>query len=267
MMTAVSKGFRSESGVSQVKVYIVGAGPGDPGLITVKGLRCVQAADVLVYDRLVHPDLLAEAPPSAERIYVGKEQNHHSVPQEGINALMVEKAMAGKTVVRLKGGDPFVFGRGAEEVLYLLEHGVACEVVPGVSSATAVPAYAGIPITHREYSSMVSIITGHETFYKTRPPLRFDLIAPNDSTLVILMGMTNIERLTEELVRHGRPAHTPACVISWGTYPQQHIVTGSLADIASRVSREKVSPPGVIVIGEVVRFRETFLKYGGLYGH
>ncbi len=259
----MSEGIRQ---VIQSKVYIVGAGPGDPGLITVKGLHYLQRADVLIYDRLVHPDLVAQAPPHAERIYVGKEQNYHTIPQENINELMVQRARQHKTVVRLKGGDPFVFGRGAEEVLYLLRHGIACEVVPGVSSATAVPAYAGIPITHREYSSMVSIITGHETFTKHRPPLRYDLIAPSDSTLVILMGMTNIEQLTNELIHHGRSPRTPACVITWGTYPEQQVVTSTLEDIAHRVLDEKMSPPGVIVIGEVVRFRELFRTYGDLYG-
>lgn len=248
------------------KVYIVGAGPGDPGLITVKGLRCVQQAEVLIYDRLVHPDILGEAPHFAQKVYVGKEQSHHTVPQEQINALMAEKARAGRVVVRLKGGDPFVFGRGAEEVVYLLCRGVACEVIPGVSSATAVPAYAGIPITHRKFSSMVSIIAGHETSHADRPSLRYDLIARTESTLVILMGMTNLVNLAHQLIKYGRSPETPVCVISWGTYPQQQTLVGTLGDITKKAQETPLPPPGVIVIGEVVRFRESFLRYGKLYG-
>jgi uroporphyrinogen III methyltransferase / synthase len=252
--------------VEKGKVYIVGAGPGDPGLITVRGLRYVQHAEVLMYDRLIHPDLIEEAPKDAEKIYVGKEHSHHTLAQEDINALMVAKAREKKIVVRLKGGDPFIFGRGAEEALHLLDHGISCEVVPGVSSATAVPAYAGIPITHREYCSMVSIITGHETFTKNRSRLRYELIAPNDSTLVILMGMTNLKNLTEQLIKYGRSPTTPVCIISWGTYPQQQTVTGTLADIAGKNEKARLPPPGVMVIGEVVRFQEQFLRHGNLCG-
>jgi uroporphyrinogen III methyltransferase/synthase len=252
--------------VQKGKVYLVGAGPGDPGLITVRGLRIVQHAEVVIYDRLVHSDILEEAPKDAQRIYVGKEQSYHTVPQDKINALMVEKAREGRIVVRLKGGDPFVFGRGAEEVSYLLEHGIPCEVVPGVSSATAVPAYAGIPITHRQICSMVSVITGHETFDKDRSQLRYDLIAPNDSTLVILMGMTNLKHITEQLIRHGRSPSTPVCIISWGTYPRQQSMTGTLADIVQAQEDIPLPPPGIIVIGEVVSFREKFLRYGNLCG-
>lgn len=242
------------------KVYLVGAGPGDPELITLKGLRLLEQADVVIYDRLVHPDLLARVRPDAEKVYVGKKCDHHTVPQDEINALMTRKAQEGKRVVRLKGGDPFVFGRGAEEALYLVEHGVPWEVVPGVTSATAVPAYVGIPITHREFSSMASIITGHETFSKDRTCLRYDLIAPNDSTLVILMGMTNLKTIVEELVRHGRPAETPTCIITRGTYPQQRIVVGTLGDIEAKKEAAGLKPPGIIVIGDVVRLREKLLR-------
>ena len=241
------------------KVYLVGAGPGDPGLITWKGLRLLKMADVVIYDRLVHPEILSEIPLAAEKLYVGKKCDHHTVPQEEINALMVEKAREGKIVVRLKGGDPFVFGRGAEEVLHLVEHGIPWEVVPGVTSATAVPAYAGIPITHREFSSMASIITGHETFSKDRTQLRYDLIAPNDSTLVILMGMTNLATIVQELIRHGRPASTPTCIITWGTYPEQKVLNGTLGDIAEKNEKAGLRPPGIIVIGEVVRLRERLI--------
>ncbi len=243
----------------QGKVYLVGAGPGDPGLITLKGFRLLQMADVVIYDRLVHPEILAEVPQEAEKLYVGKKCDHHTLPQDEINALMVRKAREGKIVVRLKGGDPFVFGRGAEEVLHLVQEGIPWEVVPGVTSATAVPAYAGIPITHREFSSMASIITGHETFSKDLSQLRYDLIAPNDSTLVILMGMTNLNKIVEELTRYGRAAATPACIITWGTYPEQKVLTGTLGDILEKKEKAGLKPPGIIVIGEVVRLRERIL--------
>lgn len=246
-------------GVEKGKVYLVGAGPGDPGLITLKGFRLLKMADVVIYDRLVHPEILSEIPLEAEKLYVGKQCDHHTLPQDEINALMARKAKEGKIVVRLKGGDPFVFGRGAEEVLYLVEEGIPWEVVPGVTSATAVPAYAGIPITHRQFSSMASIITGHETFSKDLSQLRFDLIAPNDSTLVILMGMTNLQKIVEELIRHGRPPATPACIITWGTYPEQKVLTGTLEDLVEKKDRAGLRPPGIIVIGEVVRLRERLL--------
>lgn len=245
--------------MQQGKVYLVGAGPGDPELITVKGLRLVRQADVVIYDRLVHPDILNQMRLEAERFYVGKECTHHTVPQDRINALMVLKAREGKSVVRLKGGDPFVFGRGAEEVLYLVENGIPWEVIPGVTSATAVPAYAGIPITHREFSSMASIITGHETFKKELTRVRYDLIGPTDSTLVILMGMTNLHAITRELLSAGRPASTPACIVTRGTYPEQQVLTGTLSDIAAIKDEAGLQPPGVVVIGEVVRLREKFL--------
>jgi uroporphyrin-III C-methyltransferase len=241
------------------KVTLVGAGPGDPELITVKGLRLVQEADVLIYDRLAHPDILKQARPDAKRLYVGKESDHHTVPQDEINALMVAEARKGKKIVRLKGGDPFVFGRGAEEILYLVEEGIPWEIVPGVTSATAVPAYTGIPITHRDFSSMVSIITGHEAFTDGKPGLRYDLIAPNDSTLVILMGMSNLKKITGELLRHGRPGTTPACIITWGTYPNQQVLTGTLEDLAEKKDAAGLKPPGIVIIGEVVRLREKFL--------
>ncbi|MEW6442169.1 MAG: uroporphyrinogen-III C-methyltransferase [bacterium] len=238
------------------KVYLVGAGPGDPELITLRGLRLVQEADAVVHDRLIHPKILEQIRPGAERFYVGKECDHHTVPQEKINSLLVQKAREGKAVVRLKGGDPFVFGRGAEEVLYLVEQGVPWEVVPGVTSATAVPAYAGIPITHREFSSMASIITGHETSKQELSRLPYHLIGPNDSTLVILMGMTNLQTITQELMAHGRPPSTPACVITRGTYPEQQVLAGTLSDIAARKEEAGLEPPGIIVIGEVVRLRD-----------
>lgn len=247
-------------GSEKGKVYLVGAGPGDPGLITLKGFRLLQMADVVVYDRLIHPEILSEIPQETEKLYVGKECDHHTVPQDEINALIVRKAREGKIVVRLKGGDPFVFGRGAEEVLYLVEEGIEWEVVPGVTSATAVPAYAGIPITHREFSSMASIITGHETFSKDLTQLRYDLIAPNDSTLVILMGMTNLKKIVEQLTLHGRPPETPACIITWGTYPEQQVMTATLGDIVEKKEEAGLNPPGIIVIGEVVRLRERLLR-------
>jgi uroporphyrinogen III methyltransferase/synthase len=241
------------------KVYLVGAGPGDPGLITLKGFRLLKMADVVIYDRLVHPEILSEIPQEAEKLYVGKQCDHHTLPQDEINALMVQKAREGKIVVRLKGGDPFVFRRGAEEVLYLVQEGIEWEIVPGVTSATAVPAYAGIPITHREFSSMASIITGHETFSKDLTQLRYDLIAPNDSTLVILMGMTNLKKIVDELTHHGRPLTTPVCIITWGTYPEQQVLIGTMGNIVEKKETAGLQPPGIIVIGEVVRLRERLL--------
>ena len=220
------------------KVYLVGAGPGDPGLITLKGFRLLKMADVVIYDRLVHPEILSEIPLETEKFYVGKKCDHHTVPQDEINALMVDKAREGKIIV---------------------EEGIEWEVVPGVTSATAVPAYAGIPITHREFSSMVSIITGHETFSKDRTQLRYDLIAPNDSTLVILMGMTSLNTIVDELILHGRPASTPTCIITWGTYPEQQVISGTLGDILDKKEKAGLNPPGIVVIGEVVRLREELV--------
>jgi uroporphyrin-III C-methyltransferase len=229
-------------------VYLVGAGPGAPGLITVRGLELIRAAEVIVYDRLVSPALIEEAPQSALRIFAGKTAGYHSLPQEEINALLIEHARAGRKVVRLKGGDPFVFGRGGEEVEALAEAGVAYEVVPGVSAAIAVPAYAGIPLTHRRLSSSFAVITGHEA---CKPGAKVDWtrLATAVDTLVVLMGLSNLPRIAAALISHGRAAKTPAAVIGSGTTEKQCVVVATLEDIAEKA--KSVPPPAVIVIGEV----------------
>jgi uroporphyrin-III C-methyltransferase len=231
-------------------VYLVGAGPGAPGLLTVRGLELIRAAEVIVYDRLVSPALLEEAPHSAQRIFAGKAAGYHSLPQEEINALLIDHARAGRKVVRLKGGDPFVFGRGGEEAEALAEAGVPFEIVPGVSSAIAVPACAGIPLTHRRLSSSFAVITGHEAC-KDGAKVDWTRLATAVDTLVVLMGLTNLPRIAAELATHGRAPETPVAVISSGTTEKQRVVTGTLRDIAEKAAA--FSPPAVIVIGEVVR--------------
>lgn len=234
------------------KVYLVGAGPGDPDLITVKGLRCLRAADVVVYDRLVNAALLDEVPASARRIFVGKQPGRCSLRQEEINALLVEQASLGRTVVRLKGGDPFVFGRGGEEALALVEAGITFEVVPGISSAIAVPAYAGIPVTHRSQSGALTIVTGHETSEHALPLVDWDALAKLGGTLVVLMGVATLPEITQKLLQAGMAPTTPAAVIEQGTVSRQRMVSASLADIAARVTTAGLHSPSVVVIGRVV---------------
>jgi uroporphyrin-III C-methyltransferase len=231
------------------KVYLVGAGPGAPDLLTVRGLELIRSADVIVYDRLVSPALLEEAPADAQRIFAGKSAGYHSLPQEEINCLLIQYARTGRNVVRLKGGDPFVFGRGGEEAQALAKAGVPFEVVPGVSSAIAVPACAGIPLTHRNLSSSFAVITGHEAC-KEGTKVDWSRLATGIDTLVILMGLTNLPRIVAELIKHGRAPETPAAVISSGTTEKQRVATGTLSDISTKTTA--MSPPAVIVIGEVV---------------
>ncbi|MBM4278801.1 MAG: uroporphyrinogen-III C-methyltransferase [Deltaproteobacteria bacterium] len=242
--------------MSSGKVYLVGAGPGDPGLMTLKGRACLQQADVVVYDRLVDESILKEAPERAEKIYVGKASNRHTLPQEAINQLLVEKAKEGKTVVRLKGGDPFVLGRGGEEAEALALGRIPFEVVPGISSAVAGPAYAGIPVTHRGIASSFTVVTGHKASDRGEPNIAWDKLATGTDTLVILMGIGNLSHLVEQLIKHGRSSSTPVAVITQGTTPHQRCVTGTLQDIVERVSAEDLKPPSVIVIGEVVNLRD-----------
>ena len=213
-------------------VYLVGAGPGDPGLITVRGLALLRRADVVVYDQLASPELLKEAPAGAELLYVGKKAGAHAVPQGGINELLVQRARAGLTVVRLKGGDPFVFGRGGEEAEELAAAGIPFEVVPGVTSAVAVPAYAGIPVTHRRYTTLVTFITGHEDPTKEASTIPWAALGQNPGTLVFLMGVKNLAENCRRLVDAGRAAETPAAVIQSGTTLTQRTVVGTLATIA-----------------------------------
>lgn len=230
------------------RVYLVGAGPGDPGLITVRGLMCLRQAEVLVYDRLIHPHLLDEAPPSAERRHVGKVPGRHACAQAEINGLLIAQARAGKIVVRLKGGDPFVFGRGGEECQALAEASIPFEVVPGVTSAIAVPAYAGIPVTHRGLARTFTVITGHtdngHLFSEDWDSLRYT------GTLVCLMGVGYLPEIIRQLAMHGRAAETPVAVIQQGTTVEQCVVIGTLADIAEKA--REVRPPATIVVGEVV---------------
>lgn len=237
------------------KVYLVGAGPGDPGLITVKGLECLRRADVIVYDRLVDESILDHADPKAEKIYVGKASSHHTLPQEAINRLLIDKAREGKTVIRLKGGDPFVLGRGGEEADSLRRGRISFEVVPGVSSAVAVPAYAGIPVTHRGVASSFAVVTGHKAFDKSKPEIAWDRLAAGPDTLVILMGMKNLPHVVDQLMKHHKPAATPVAVIIEGTTARQRSVAGTLGDIVKKVRSENLKPPAVVVIGNVVKLR------------
>lgn len=242
-------------------VYLVGAGPGDPGLLTLKGKGCLERSDVVVYDALVDKHVLEYAAPGAQMIYAGKREGHHSRSQEEINALLVQFARVGLTVTRLKGGDPFVFGRGGEEALALAEAGIPFEVVPGVTAGVAVPAYAGIPVTHRNTAAVVTFVTGHERTDRDVSAIRWDNLGPGHGTLVFFMGLRNLPEIAAHLVRHGRPADTPAAVIEWGTTEFQRVVTGTLADIAPRVQEAGLAPPALIVVGEVVALRDALRWY------
>ncbi|NLC69858.1 MAG: uroporphyrinogen-III C-methyltransferase [Desulfuromonadaceae bacterium] len=237
-------------------VFLVGAGPGDPGLITVKGLRCLREAEVVVYDLLANPLLLEEAPPRAERIFVGKSRGFHPTPQEKINELLVERARRGKKVVRLKGGDPYIFGRGGEEAQYLVRHGIPFEVVPGITAAFAAAAYAGIPITHRDYTTSVGLVTGHMDPEKKMTSLDWEKLAGAVGTLAFYMGMANLPLISSELIRHGRSPQTPVAVISWGTTPRQRTLVATLGDVVERVEGEGITPPAIILVGEVVSLRQ-----------
>ena len=238
------------------KVYLVGAGPGDPGLITVSGKACIENADVLIYDYLASPSLLRYAEDSAEKIYVGKKGGDHTLSQDGINALIVEKAKAGLTVTRLKGGDPFIFGRGGEEAEVLIDAGIAFEIVPGVTSAIAAPAYAGIPLTHRQYTSTVAFITGHEDPAKDVSSIDWSSLARGIGTLVFLMGVKNLPEIVKRLIQNGRSSKTPAAVVRWGTTSRQKTVSGTLENIAQKVQEAELKAPAIIIVGEVVTLRD-----------
>ncbi len=238
-------------------VYLIGAGPGDPGLITVKGLECLRKASVVIYDYLAAPSLLRHAGRDAELIYVGKKGGDHTLSQEGINALIVEKAREGHMVVRLKGGDPFVFGRGGEEAEALIEAGIPFEIVPGVTSAIAAPAYAGIPLTHRKHTATVAFVTGHEDPTKEASTIDWAALAKGIGTLVFFMGVKNLHQIARRLVENGRSADTPAALIRWGTTPRQQTVSGTLANIVRRAEEAEIKAPAIIVVGEVVNLRQT----------
>ena len=238
------------------KVYLVGAGPGDPGLITVKGMRALEQAQVVVYDRLVDPVQLRAVPEGAERIFVGKARGRQELTQTEINDLLVEKAAQGLIVVRLKGGDPFVFGRGGEEALALREKGLAFEIVPGVTSAIAGPAYAGIPLTHRGISTSFTIVSGSEDPAKPESSVPWEVLAKNGGTLVVLMGWASLERILETLEREGMPATTPAALVQWGTWSDQKTVTGNIGNILTLGKESGLTPPVITVIGDVVDLRK-----------
>ena len=241
--------------MSKGRVYLVGAGPGDPGLLTLKGKEVLERAEVVIYDYLANEEFLQFAPPEAERIYVGKKGGDHTMGQEEINRLLVEKGRA-HVVVRLKGGDPFVFGRGGEEAQELVVAGIPFEVVPGVTAAIAVPAYAGIPLSHRDYAASMAFITGHEREDKTDSKIVWDRLATGVGTLVFFMGVKNLPEICQSLITHGRPAETPVAVIRWGTTPEQQTVIGTLQNIAEKVAQANLKPPAITVVGEVVRLRE-----------
>lgn len=238
------------------KVYLVGAGPGDPGLLTLKGKDCIASADVIIYDFLAAKELLKYASPAAERIYAGKQGGDHTLTQDRINALLVEKGKAGHTVTRLKGGDPFIFGRGGEEIEALIAAGIPFEIVPGVTSAIAAPAYAGIPLTHRQYASSVTFITGHEDPTKTESMLNWEALARTGGTLVFLMGVKNLPQIAERLMGCGMPPETPAALVRWGTTSAQQTVTGTLSTITANVEKANLKPPCIIVVGDVVELRD-----------
>ena len=249
----------AHAGLDRVgRVYLVGSGPGDPKLITARGLEVLRRADVVVYDRLVSPALLEEAPADAELVYAGKAPGGHCMPQEGINALLVREARLGKAVVRLKGGDPFVFGRGVEEALACAEAGVLWEVVPGVSSVVGVTARAGIPLTTRGYGGSFAVATAHRAEDGT-DPLDWGALARMD-TLVVLMGVERLGEVVERLRAHGRAPETPIALVENGTLPDERVVTGTLGDIVERAARARVRPPAVIVVGEVVGLRAVLAE-------
>lgn len=243
--------------LSSGKVYLVGAGPGDPGLITVKGLECIRTSEVIIYDYLASPTLLKYAPKPAEIIYVGKKGGDHTLSQEGINALIAEKAKQGKVVTRLKGGDPFIFGRGGEEAEVLVKEGIPFEIVPGVTSAIAAAAYAGIPLTHREFTPTLAFVTGHEDPNKETSGIDWSALAKGIGTIVFFMGVKNLPSITRNLIEKGMSPDMPVAVIRWGTTADQLTVTGTLESIVERVKAAGLKAPAITVVGKVVQLRET----------
>ncbi len=250
------------------KVYLVGAGPGDIKLITIRGLELIRQADVIIYDNLVNKGLLEYAHAGVEIIYAGKEASRHELPQKEINTLLAEKARGNEVVVRLKGGDPFIFGRGGEEAEHLAGIGIPFEIVPGVTSAISVPAYAGIPLTHRDHASTVVFITGHEDEKKSASSINWHELATGPDTLVFLMGVKNLGKIAKRLIFEGKDPDTPACVIRSGTLPAQKVVRGTLATISEEARKMQLTPPAIIVVGSVIRLRDklNWFEHKPLFG-
>jgi uroporphyrinogen III methyltransferase/synthase len=242
-------------------VYLVGAGPGDPSLITLRGVECLKKAEVVVYDYLANEQLLCHAPESAERIYAGKVGGRHNQGQEEINHLLVAKAAEGKTVVRLKGGDPFVFGRGGEECEALRDAGILFEVVPGVTAAVGASAYSGIPLTHRDITASVAFVTGQEDKDKNESNIDWDKLSIGGGTVVFYMGVTTLRRNMQRMIEHGRPPETPVALVRWATTPCQQILVGTLANIADKAKESDFKPPAVTIVGEVVALRTKLQWY------
>jgi uroporphyrin-III C-methyltransferase len=261
--TLIARRARPE-GVEPGRVYLVGAGPGDPDLLTLRAARLLAQADVVVYDNLVSPDVMDLVAPSAQRIYAGKQRDHHSMPQEAINALLLRLARQGRHVVRLKGGDPFIFGRGGEEMQVLAEAGIAVEVVPGITAACGVSCYAGIPLTHRDYAQACVFVTGH--LQDGSAGLDWAALARPRQTLVIYMGLGALDEICTQLVAHGMSADMPAAVVEKGTTLDQRVVTGDLRNLASRVAASGLESPCLIIVGEVVRLRESLAWFGPTQG-
>ncbi|QYX31707.1 uroporphyrinogen-III C-methyltransferase [Sphaerospermopsis torques-reginae] len=243
------------------KVYLIGAGPGDPGLMTLKGKSLLECADVVIYDALVSPPVLAMINPQAEKINAGKRMGRHSLLQEETTQLLIEKAQDHEIVVRLKGGDPFIFGRGGEEMAELLEAGISVEVVPGITAGIAAAAYAGIPLTHRLYSSSVTFVTGHEAAGKYRPAINWQAIAQGSETIVIYMGIHNLPYIVEQLSLAGLSPETPIGLVRWGTRPEQEELIGELGTIVQQVEETGFSAPAIAVIGAVVKMHSLLSNY------
>ncbi|MGB3201818.1 MAG: uroporphyrinogen-III C-methyltransferase [Nodosilinea sp.] len=255
-MVSAASGF--PGGQPYGKVYLVGAGPGDPGLFTLRGKGLLEGADVVIHDALVSAPILAMINPQATVIDVGKRRGRHSLVQEDINQLIIEQAKTHAAVVRLKGGDPFVFGRGGEEMAALVDAGIAVEVVPGITAGVAVPAYAGIPVTHRSHSSSVTFVTGHESAGKYRPRVNWRALAQGSETIVVYMGIHNLGTITAELLAADLSPDTPVALIRWGTYPHQETLIGTLATIVAKVVETGFEAPAIAVIGHVVSWHEVF---------
>ncbi len=233
------------------KVFICGAGPGDPKLITLRAIELLKTCDVIMYDRLVSKEIIDQVPPNTEKIYVGRMVGDPTTHQDRTNDLMVKYAKKGKSVLRLKGGDPFIFGRGAEEAEYLIKHGIRYEIIPGITSAIASPAYAGIPLTHRKYSSSVAIVTGHEDAEKDEAVIKWDRLVGAVDTIVILMGIGQLEQISDDLIKGGMKRNTKVAIVESGTTEKQRVIKGTLGTITFIATKAQVRPPAVIVIGKV----------------